>query len=80
MEQQEILKTLIHIMRELTNNPELIFNEQSTSNDIDGWTSLVQTELISSIEKHFNLKFSLMEILSMKKEISSIIKCIQNHV
>lgn len=80
MEKQIILEDLISIMRQLTNNPTLVFNEDATANDIDGWSSLVHTELIAEIEKHFGFKFSLMEVLSMKKEIPCIINLIKQHV
>lgn len=80
MTQEEICKVLVDLMREITHNDSLTFGLDATDKDIDGWSSLAHTELIVAIEKHYGFKFSLMDVLSMKKEIASVVSSIEKNI
>jgi acyl carrier protein len=66
MENQEILKTINSIVRELLNNNEINISEQTTAKDVDGWDSLTNINIITAIEEHFKIRFKLKEILGFK--------------
>jgi acyl carrier protein len=66
MELQEILQQVTEIFRSVLQKPELILEEDTTAADVDGWDSLSNIQLITSVEKHFGIKFKLREILKLK--------------
>jgi acyl carrier protein len=77
MENQEILKEINVIVCNILNNNDLILTLQTTAKDIEGWDSLTNIQIITAIEKHFNIRFKLSEILDFKT-IADICKQIIN--
>ena len=61
-----LLKELEKIFRDILDEESLILTAETTANDVDGWDSLTDIQLIVAIEKQFNVKFSSKEILSWK--------------
>ena len=59
-------------------NQILDLNELTTTDEISGWSSLVQTQLVVEIEKHFNCRLTLRDIMKIDKNISSIVTLIDN--
>jgi len=53
-------------------------NEKSGPENIEKWNSFNGLVLVDEIENHFNVKFSLEEIIDVKT-ISDIIKHLKNH-
>lgn len=66
MEIKEILNQASSIFCSVLKNPTIELNENTTAQDVDGWDSLSNIILIGEIEKHFNIKFKLREIMKMK--------------
>ncbi len=48
-----------------------------TKDDIDGWDSLTQMDLVTSIEKEFNVELEMLEIVEMTS-IEKIIEILKN--
>jgi len=60
MEKKEkILKVLNEIFRKELNNDSLIIDFLSSPKNIEGWDSVTNLLLISSIEEKFNIQFSI---------------------
>ena len=53
-------------------------NEQSGPENIENWDSFNGLVLVDEIENHFNVKFSLEEIIDVKT-ISDIKRHLKNH-
>lgn len=68
----EVLKTIIENVLGMTN---LVIADETTANDVDGWNSLTNMQIISELEKHFDIKFKLREIIKTKNvgDLCSII-------
>lgn len=66
MENNNLLQQLNSIFREVLNNNSISLTEETTAHDIDEWDSLSNITLITTVEKHFNVKFKLREILKLK--------------
>jgi acyl carrier protein len=56
------------------NNVELY--PETTAADIDGWDSLTHMLLMDSVERHFGIKFKLMEIMKFNN-VGDMVACIQ---
>jgi acyl carrier protein len=66
MELNKILEELNILFRKILSNDSLELKMETTANEVDGWDSLNHMTLISSIEKHYNIKFALKEIMKLK--------------
>ena len=55
MDTQAILEIITPIFREVFNDDELDVNINLTSEDIDEWSSLSQTVLLTELESTFNI-------------------------
>lgn len=76
MDTQAILEKITPIFREVFNDEELDVNINLTSEEIDEWSSLSQTLLLTELESAFNIKFKLREVATMNnvKTIVSLIE------
>lgn len=75
MERKEILKQINSIFIETLDNEGIVLNESTTANDVEEWDSLTHIILVVAIEKHFNIRFTSIEIQSWKN-IGELISCI----
>ena len=79
MEQVEIIKQINEIIVELFDNDSIIINEKTKVSDIEEWDSLTHIRVITAIEKHFNIRFDMNELLTFNN-ISDLSKDIFNKV
>ena len=66
METEEILRELDTIIRDILKNENIALTPATTAKDVEGWDSLTNMRLITAIEKHYNIRFGLREILKFK--------------
>lgn len=76
MNREQILEELNHVFKEVFLEDSLVINEQTSPEDIEDWDSLSQITLVAAIEKRFNIKFSLEDMLSLKN-VKDIIDVVQ---
>ena len=62
MERTDVIERLQVIIREATDNDELIINNDTVATDVDGWDSLAQVIIIGELQKEFGVKFTSAEI------------------
>ena len=58
--------------------PESQVNDQSSPKNIDSWDSFNGLILVDELENHFNIKFSISEIIDVKT-VSDINRHLKNH-
>jgi acyl carrier protein len=75
MDEQQILSQVNEIFTSVLKKPATLSLE-TTASDVDGWDSLTHIMLIDRIEKHFSIKFKLMEIMKFKN-VGDIVACIR---
>lgn len=63
-DKQEILQAINKICIETFDNKSIVVTEATSAKDIAEWDSMTNLFLIDAIEKEFNLKFSLDEIMN----------------
>ena len=66
MQNEALLEQVQEIFRNVLDDEEIVLQEISTAEDVEGWDSLTHIQLIVAIEKHFKIKFTSKEILSWK--------------
>jgi len=66
MTKEDIKEQVQDIFRDLFDNESIVVDEGTTADDIEDWDSLVHISLITSIEKHFSVKFKMNEVMRFK--------------
>jgi acyl carrier protein len=64
MEKSEILVKINQVFHEEFDDNTLVITEKTEASDIEDWDSLTHVHLITKIEKVFNTRFELDEILN----------------
>jgi acyl carrier protein len=64
MELKEIIEQINIIIVELFDNKTIVIQEETQASDIEDWDSLTHISVITAIEKHFNIRFDLNELLT----------------
>ena len=79
MERSDILNRVQEIFREELEQDDLVLNDETTAEDVDGWDSLSHVQLVATMEEDFNIEFKSREILSWEN-IGDLIDSIQKKV
>jgi acyl carrier protein len=79
MEDQEILTQITAIFNKVLKKQNVVLSAETTAADVDGWDSLTHMMIIDSIEKHFALRFKLMEIMKFNN-VGDMISCIKKKI
>lgn len=75
MERKETLSQVEEIFREILSDTQITIKDDMTTKDLEGWNSLTNIQLVVAIEKKYQIKFSLTEIVNWEN-IGAIIDCI----
>ena len=54
------------IFRDIFDDVDLIIHDSTNSDEIEDWDSLNHINLVSAIEKEFNIRFALGELQTLK--------------
>ena len=79
MERTDVLSQVQEVFRTVLKNEALVLTDEMTAEDVPGWDSLTHVVLISEIEKHFGIRFSIREMLSWKT-VGKMVDCIEKKV
>lgn len=77
MTQEEIIAKLTPIFHEVFNDSDLDVTMELTSDEIDEWSSISQTLMITEVEKEFNIVFKLREVAQLDS-VESIVNMIES--
>ena len=66
MTEQAILEAVQEIFRDNFDDEELVITPETCADDIEDWDSLEQINLLTAIEKKFNIKFKLADVRNLK--------------
>ncbi len=76
MKNQEILEKVAKSFSTVLEHNNFTLTESTTADDVDGWESITHMMIINDIEKSFNIKFKLMDLMNMDS-IGDLINVIQ---
>ena len=66
MTEQDILTAVQDIFRDNFDDDTLVIARETCADDIEDWDSLEQINLLTAIEKKFNIKFKLADVRGLK--------------
>ena len=66
MDTQTILNEMSLIFREVLKRENIVLDNETTAQDVEGWDSLTNMQLINKIEKKFNVRFTFRDIVTLK--------------
>ena len=77
MTREEVYETLNGVFQDVFDDESIVVNDDTTSEDVDGWDSLEHINLIAAVEQEFGVKFNMGQVVSMKNvgEMVDIILC-----
>ncbi|WP_077966034.1 acyl carrier protein [Ensifer adhaerens] len=64
---EEIYERLETIFRDVFDDDSLLVTSELTARDVEGWDSMMNVQLMLSIERAFNVHFSASQIASLGK-------------
>lgn len=66
MDREQVFKQLNDIFQDVFDDKSIIVSDETTANDIEDWDSLEHVNLIVAVERHFNIKFTMNEMIKFK--------------
>jgi len=69
---RELRQQLEEIFRNVFGDDDIVFRDEMTAADVDGWDSMVTITLMIAIEKHFKIKFAAAELANIKADGQNI--------
>lgn len=79
MTRGDILSTINDIFKDAFDDKSLVVTEATTSNDIEGWDSLMQMNLIEMVEDEFGFQFTMDEASGLKN-VGDMVSVVSAHV
>ena len=74
--QEQTTDTLTQIFRDVLGEDDLVLSRELTAKEVEGWDSLTHIRLLVTIERKFNIKFTLPEVRELKNigELTDLIQ------
>jgi len=66
MNQEEVLKAIQPLFNNVFEREDLVITRETSAQDVEEWDSLAQIDLVVSMEKKFDIKFSLDELIELQ--------------
>ena len=79
MTKENVLKEVQSILRDIFDEEDIIISYETVADDIEDWDSLEHINIITSIEKHFKIKFAMNEVTGFKN-VGNMVDTIFNKV
>ena len=79
MTKEEILVKINEIFQDAFDDEFLEINIATTANDIEGWDSLMQMNLIEMVEDEFDFQFSMDEATGLKN-VGNMVDVVAAHI
>lgn len=79
MTNKDIISSLSLVVSEVLSLDNLDLKEDTIAKEVEGWDSISYIEIIAEVEKHFNVKFKLLELEEFNK-IGDMVDCISGKI
>ncbi len=79
MNKEDILTTIKESFVKVLEHDNFELSETTTAKDVDGWESVTHLLIMNDIEESFNIKFKLMDLMSMEN-IGDLINTVEKEI
>lgn len=79
MNKEEILTIIKKSFIRVLEHDNFQLNETTTAKDVDGWESITHLLIMNDIEKSFDIKFKLMDLMAMEN-IGDLINTVKKEI
>ncbi len=66
MRRDEVINKLSEIFKDVFANDKLEITEKTNADDIEGWDSLTNINILAAVQDEFSVSFDMDEIVAMK--------------
>ena len=66
MTRKELFDGVQDIFRDIFDEDDMVIKDKTSSDDVEEWDSLNHINLVSAIEKEFEIRFALGELMALK--------------
>lgn len=66
MKRETIYERLIEVFKDVFDCDDIVIDDKTTANDVEGWDSYQHINLIMAVEDEFGIRFEMGEINGMK--------------
>ena len=66
MTRDEVYQALNEVFQDEFDDDTIRLNDQTTADDIEDWDSLEHINLVIAVEKRFQMKFTMGEVMGLK--------------
>ena len=67
------------ILADVFDDDELTVTEETTADDVDGWDSFAQMQIIAGVEETFDIHFTIEEVVGFKS-VGDMVRAVAEHV
>ncbi len=79
MSREEILIKVNKVFSGVLEHNNFELTNTTTAEDVDGWESITHMMIITEIEKTFDIKFKLMDLMNMNS-VGDLLNCIETEL
>lgn len=79
MKKDEVLLKLQEVLGYVLGQDDIVLTEGTVLQELDGWSSLAQVQVLTAVEHEFGMRFSLKDIISIKT-VGDIIRALSGIV
>ncbi|MDH7446561.1 acyl carrier protein [Aquimarina sp. 2201CG14-23] len=79
MNREEILSKVKASFVSVLEHENFQLNDTTTADDVDGWESITHMMIIGEVEKAFDIKFKLMDLMNMNN-VGDLLNTIQSEL
>jgi len=72
MTREMLFEGVQDIFRDIFDEEDMVIEDKTSSDDVEEWDSLNHINLVSAIEKEFEIRFALEELMALK-DVGSMI-------
>ena len=79
MTRENVLEQVQDILKDIFDDEDIVVTNDTVADDIEDWDSLEHINVITSMEKHFKVKFAMNEVTGFKN-VGNMVDVIFNKI